>query len=217
MGYISRCIGDARAYRDTPSGVVFPIHRVCHTPDMSGDTPRGVSYTGCGCFRDGGRVYLARGRAATARLGSLTGTRSTHVAVSPSRSATDRATRSSRVGTPVSRVAGDSDIGGELTVAMPQRPRACADGLRMSFLGARGSAVAAGSTAELCGGMGACAAQALAVRLSRLLLVGAASHEHVLRMRTTAVWSESTAETCGSTGSTLGSRCMSTVQCICAP
>ena len=182
--------------------------------------PRINRSTGYRCFRDGGRVYLARGRAATARLGSLTGTRSTHVAVSPSRtrSATDRATRSSRVGTPVSRVAGDSDIGGELTVAMPQRPRACADRLRMSFLGARGSAVAAGSTAELCGGMGACAAQALAVRLSRLLLVGAASHEHVLHVRTPAAWSESIAETCGSAGScTLGSRCVSAVNSACAP
>ena len=120
-------------------------------------------------------------------------------------------------GLPSRRVAGDSDIGGELTVAMPQRPRARADGLRMSFLGARGSAVAAGSTAELCGGMGACAAQALAVRLPRLLLVGAASHEHVLHVRTPAAWSESIAETCGSAGSTLGSRCMSAVNSNCAP
>jgi len=175
------------------------------------------AYTGCGGFGDGGRGYLSRGRAATPRLGSLTGTRSTHAATYPSKSATDRATRSSRVGTPVSCVAGDSDIGGELTVAMPQRPRARADGLRMSFLGARGSAAAAGSTAELCGGMGACAAQALAVRLSRLLLVGAASHEHALHVRTPAMWSESMAETCGSAGSTLGSRCVSAVNSTCAP
>ena len=104
------------------------------------------------------------------------------MAVSPSRSATDRATRSSRVGTPVF---GDGDIGGELTVTMPQRPRACADWLRMSCLGARGSAVAAGSTLALRGCMGACAAQALAMRLPRLMLCGAASNVHVLRARRT--------------------------------
>jgi len=54
---------------------------------------------------------------------------------------------------------------------MPQRPRACADWLRMSCLGARGSAVAAGSTLALRGciwvhvsmcGTGACHAPAAA-------------------------------------------------------
>ena len=63
---------------------------------------------------------------------------------------------------------GDSDVGGELSTIMPQRPRACADRLRTSFLGACGPAVAAGSTLALHGRMGACAAQALAVRLPRL-------------------------------------------------
>jgi len=106
---------------------------------------------------------------------------------------------------------GDSDVGGELSTIMPQRPHACADRLRTSFLGACGSAVAAGSTPELRGGMGACMAQALAVRLPRQILCGAASHEHVLHVRTTAVWSDSTAKTCGSTGGMLGSRGMSSV------
>eukprot|EP00966_Prymnesium_polylepis_P067060 1556895-Prymnesium_polylepis.1 len=68
---------------------------------------------------------------------------------------------------------------------MSQRPRACADWLRMSCLGARGSAVAAGSTLALRGCMGACAAQALAMRLPRLMLCGAASNVHVLRARRT--------------------------------
>lgn len=66
----------------------------------------------------------------------------------------------------------------------------------MSFVGACGAAMAAGSTAELGGCMGACAAQALAVRLPRLILCGAASYEHDLHVRRMAAWSESTAETC---------------------
>ena len=88
---------------------------------------------------------------------------------------------------------GDSDAGGELTLIIPLRPRACAHRLRRSFLGACGSAVAAGSLSAKRGGICACAAQTLAERLPRLMLVGAASHEHVLHVRTTAVWSESTA------------------------
>ena len=112
---------------------------------------------------------------------------------------------------------GDSDIGGELNGSMPPRPRACAHRPQTTFLGAGGSAVAAGSTAKLRGGMGAYATQTLAVRLPRLMLCGAASHEHVLRMRTMAVWSESTAETCGSTVAARWGRCMSTLQCICIP
>ena len=43
MGYISRCIGDARAYRDTPSGVSY-TSRLPYTRYVW-DTPRGVSYT----------------------------------------------------------------------------------------------------------------------------------------------------------------------------
>eukprot|EP00966_Prymnesium_polylepis_P283055 6540402-Prymnesium_polylepis.1 len=66
--------------------------------------------------------------------------------------------------------------------------------------------------------MGACAAQAVAVRLPRQMLCGAASHEHVLHVQTTAARSDPTAETCGSIGGTLmGSRRMSTVQCTRAP
>ena len=112
---------------------------------------------------------------------------------------------------------GASDAGGELNMTMPPRPRSCADRPPTSLLGACGSAVAAGGMSAQRGGMGACAAQAVAVRLPRLLLVGAASHEHVLHVRTPAAWSESIAETCGSAGSTLGSRCMSAVNSNCAP
>eukprot|EP00966_Prymnesium_polylepis_P059895 1389396-Prymnesium_polylepis.1 len=46
----------------------------------------------------------------------------------------------------------------------------------------------------------------------RQMLCGAASHEHILHVQTTAAWSDPTAETCGSIGGTLGSRRMSTVQ-----
>ena len=112
---------------------------------------------------------------------------------------------------------GASDAGGELNMTMPPRPRSCADRPPTSLLGACGSAVAAGGMSAQRGGMGACAAQAVAVRLPRLLLVGAASHEHVLHVRTTATWSKSTAETCGSIGGMLGSRCMSNVHCTRAP
>eukprot|EP00966_Prymnesium_polylepis_P015727 363351-Prymnesium_polylepis.1 len=48
---------------------------------------------------------------------------------------------------------------------MPPRPRACAHRPLMTFLGACGSAVAAGDMSTQRGGMGACAAQAVAVRL----------------------------------------------------
>ena len=51
MGYISRCIGDARAYRDTPSGVSY-TSRLPYTRYVW-DTPRGVSYT-LNSFRDSG-------------------------------------------------------------------------------------------------------------------------------------------------------------------
>ena len=112
---------------------------------------------------------------------------------------------------------GASDAGGELNMTMPPRPRSCADRPPTSLLGACGSAVAAGGMSAQRGGMGACAAQAVAVRLPRLLLVGAASHEHVLHVRTPAAWSESIAETCGSAGSTLGSRCVSAVNSTCTP
>eukprot|EP00966_Prymnesium_polylepis_P268991 6214015-Prymnesium_polylepis.1 len=62
---------------------------------------------------------------------------------------------------------------------MPPRPRACAHRPSMTFLGACGSAVAAGGMFAQRGGMGACAAQrAVAVRLPRQMLCGAASHEH---------------------------------------
>ena len=112
---------------------------------------------------------------------------------------------------------GDSDVGRRAACKMHSGGRACAHRTPMTFLHACGPAVAAGSTLALHGRMGACAAQALAVRLPRLLLVGAASHEHVLHVRTPAAWSESIAETCGSAGSTLGSRCMSAVNSYCAP
>ena len=112
---------------------------------------------------------------------------------------------------------GASDAGGELNMTMPPRPRSCAHRPPMSFLGACGSAVAAGGMSAQRGGMGACAAQAVAVRLPRLLLCGAVSHEHVLHVWLTATWSEPTAETCGRIGGMLGSRCMSTVQCTRAP
>eukprot|EP00966_Prymnesium_polylepis_P032024 745458-Prymnesium_polylepis.1 len=77
----------------------------------------------------------------------------------------------------------------------------------------RGSPVTAAGIAAQRGCMGTCVAQALAVRLPRQMLCGAASHEHVVHVRTTAAWPESTAETCGSTGGTLGSCCVSAVQC----
>eukprot|EP00966_Prymnesium_polylepis_P027786 642167-Prymnesium_polylepis.1 len=49
---------------------------------------------------------------------------------------------------------------------MPPRPRACAYRPSMTFLGACGSAVATGGMSAQRGGMGACAAQAVAVRLA---------------------------------------------------
>ena len=159
-------------------------------------------------------MYLARGGAATPRLGSLDGyaldTRG-HIPVQighTSRDALEQG-RYTRLG--------DSDIGGEHMCIMPPRPRACAHRPSMTFLGACGSAVAAGGMSAQRGGMGACAAQAVAVRLPRLLLCGAVSHEHVLHVWLTATWSEPTAETCGSIGGMLGSRCMSTMQCTRAP
>ena len=111
----------------------------------------------------------------------------------------------------------DCDAEQRAACKMHSGGRACAHRTPMTFLHACGPAVAAGSTLALHGRMGACEAQALAVRLPRLLLVGAASHEHVLHVRTPAAWSESIAETCGSAGSTLGSRCMSAVNSNCAP
>eukprot|EP00966_Prymnesium_polylepis_P151242 3494697-Prymnesium_polylepis.1 len=58
--------------------------------------------TGYGLFRDGGRVYLASGGAAAPRLGDATGTHLARVTMYPSRAASERATRSSRAGTPIS-------------------------------------------------------------------------------------------------------------------
>ena len=57
-------------------------------------------------------------------------------------------------------------------------------GLRppISFLGAGGSAVTAAGMSAQCRCMGACAAQALAVRLPRLMLCGATSNVHVLHV-----------------------------------
>ena len=159
-------------------------------------------------------MYLARGGAATPRLGDWSGARRRSTAVHESSCDEQRSTRAAAAGTFVSV---NSDIGGEHKCIMPQRSRTCADRTRMSFLGARGPAVAAGSTLALRGCMGAWVAQTLAVRLPRLMLCGSASHEHVLRMRTTAVWLESTAKTCGSTAGTLGSCCVSALQCTCTP
>ena len=161
-------------------------------------------------------MHLLRGGAATPHLGDFVAAPARSMVVQQSICDEQPSTRSAAAG---AHVSADSDVGGELTITMPQRPRACADRLQTSFVGARGPAVAAGSTPELRGCMGACVAQALAVRLPRQILCGAASHEHVLHMRTTAGWSDSTAKTCWrwSTGGTLGSRCMSAVQCTCTP
>eukprot|EP00966_Prymnesium_polylepis_P140512 3245446-Prymnesium_polylepis.1 len=68
---------------------------------------------------------------------------------------------------------------------MPPRPRSCADRPPTSFLGARGSLVAAAGLCALHGCMGARAVLALGVRLLRLILRGTASSEHVLRARRT--------------------------------
>eukprot|EP00966_Prymnesium_polylepis_P072545 1684152-Prymnesium_polylepis.1 len=78
----------------------------------------------------------------------------------------------------------------------------------MSFLGARGPAVAAGSTLALCGCMGARVAQALGAPAAagRLCHVERACSAHV---RNTAVWSRPRAVMCRTIGDTPGSRSVS--------
>jgi hypothetical protein len=60
-------------------------------------------------------------------------------------------------------------MGGELIIIMPQRPRACAHRPPMMFLGAHGSAVIAADMSAQRDCIGACVAQALAVRLPQLI------------------------------------------------
>ena len=82
-------------------------------------------------------------------------------------------------------VFGHSDIGGELIIIMPQRPRACAHRPPMMFLGAHGSAVTAADMFAQRDCIGACVAQALAVCLPQLMMCGATSSEHGLRVQRT--------------------------------
>ena len=159
-------------------------------------------------------MHLPRGGAATPRLGDWIPARPRSTAVQISICDELPSTCAAAGG---ASVFGDSGIGGELILIMPQRPRACAHRPPTSSMDARGSTLAAAGMSAQRGCMGACPAQAVAVRLPRLQLCGAASREHVLHMRRTAAWSEPTAETCGSIGGTLGSRRLSTVQCTRAP
>eukprot|EP00966_Prymnesium_polylepis_P176787 4093720-Prymnesium_polylepis.1 len=140
-----------------------------------------IRYTGCGCFGDGtcdgSRVHLSRGaaaHAATRRLQSCTRTVHGRARIELRRPSSRVDSCSSRRCTqdPSSHF-GRKRHGRERQVTIPGRPQTCAFWRPTSFLGARGSAVTAESTAELRGCMGTCVAQTLAVRLPQLMLCGA--------------------------------------------